>query len=287
MASLSLPWIKHQLDEKKKREAPPEKCRDQRASERARAVRVPTTERFPNRSETIETARAAAASSLGLSGPEWKRGRLAPGPAPSDPPLCHPPRDKLGGTRTSARVWPFWSLPTEADRGHRGRQGYPRGTPIPRPRAPPSASPAGQPKRCSGAHLTSPQTVSLPPPREPPHPSCHPLRRRPGAAGPSPGPSAGRRLTWRVGRQDGGKWRPGGAGRGRAPGAGGGGGGSGCCRYSCRSVQLLLRHRLLGLPRCQERPKRGSASSQSLPVLEAGSPRSRCHQIQFQAGIQT
>ncbi|XP_070096845.1 sterile alpha motif domain-containing protein 1 [Equus caballus] len=199
------------------------------------------------------------------SPPEWKRGRLAPGPAPSDPPLCHPPRDKLGGTRTSARVWPFWSLPTEADRGHRGRQGYPRGTPIPRPRAPPSASPAGQPKRCSGAHLTSPQTVSLPPPREPPHPSCHPLRRRPGAAGPSPGPSAGRRLTWRGGRQDGGKWRPGGAGRGRAPGAGGGGGGSGCCRYSCRSVQLLLRHRLLGLPRCQERPKRGSASSQSLP----------------------
>lgn len=33
---------------------------------------------------------------------------------------------------------------------------------------------------------------------------------------------------------------------GRAPGAGGGGGGaSGCCRYSCRSVQLLLRRRRL------------------------------------------
>lgn len=33
---------------------------------------------------------------------------------------------------------------------------------------------------------------------------------------------------------------------GRAPGAGGGGGGgSGCCRYSCRSVQLLRRRLLL------------------------------------------
>lgn len=33
---------------------------------------------------------------------------------------------------------------------------------------------------------------------------------------------------------------------GREPGAGGGGGGaSGCCRYSCRSVQLLLRRRRL------------------------------------------
>lgn len=32
---------------------------------------------------------------------------------------------------------------------------------------------------------------------------------------------------------------------GRAPGAGGGGGDSSCCRYSCRSVELLLRRRLL------------------------------------------
>lgn len=32
---------------------------------------------------------------------------------------------------------------------------------------------------------------------------------------------------------------------GREPGAGGGSGESGCCRYSCRSVELLLRRRLL------------------------------------------
>ena len=66
---------------------------------------------------------------------------------------------------------------------------------------------------------------------------------------PAPTPAPARRLTWRWAGQGRAGRREAAARRaldvGRAPGAGGGGDGSGCCRYSCRLVQLLLRRRLL------------------------------------------
>lgn len=70
---------------------------------------------------------------------------------------------------------------------------------------------------------------------------------------------------------------------GRSPGAGGGAGGSGCCRYSCGSVQLLLRRRLLpprrtsGVARKGRTPAplplRGSQVSSSLRRRRGRGPR--------------
>lgn len=104
--------------------------------------------------------------------------------------------------------------------------------------------PRGQLTRRSRNHLQpASEAVPLCPPREPPR--LAPPPTLPGVPRP-PGRAPARRLTWRVGRAG---WREAAAGRAldvrRAPGAGGDGGGSGCCRYSCRSVQLLLRRRLL------------------------------------------
>lgn len=133
--------------------------------------------------------------------------------------------------------------------------GRPPGRHLPRPRAPLSASPEGQLKHRSRDNLQpATGTVPVPPPREPPRPSDPPphLRCCPGATGPpprhqrrpadSPGGWAGQ---GRAGRREAAARRA--LDVGRAPGAGGGGGGdgSGCCRYSCRLVQLLLRRRLL------------------------------------------
>lgn len=184
-------------------------------------------------------------------------------PAETLPPRAgRKPRSLHSATLTGTSSGPPGLRPGSGSSGAPQRRltgggGAPRGTRLPRGPPPPPASgaPCGHtPERATETRLSRPSPTgrrdrTLLPPREPPRPSTStPLPLRLGtphlpAQAPVP------RLTWRVGRAgqgraagSGGRAR---AGRGRAPGAGGGGGGSGCCRYSCLSVQLLLRRRLL------------------------------------------